>query len=130
MALYMYFQDHHNYTQQYTADPKPENSPLKGARIVTVRNTLVQTMTEGRKKKPTEAAKQNLPYEEIVRFNPCATDEMEKEKPYGLGCAQLTAQFGLQVVHELKNLKEGFNDKLSLPTDQEEMSTKHIPIRC
>ena len=31
---------------------------------------------------------------------------------------------------ELADPHQGFNDKLKLPTDKEEMSTKHIPIRC
>jgi hypothetical protein len=130
MALYMYFQDHPEAAEQYKANPTPEGSPIKGARIVTVRNTKVQSMTEGRKKRPTEAAKTTLPYDEIVRFDPCATDEVAKEKPYELGCAQLTAQFGLKVTNELADHHNGFNDKLNLPTDKEEMSIKHIPIRC
>jgi hypothetical protein len=128
MTLYMYFQDHPKAAEKYNANPTPDSSPIKGGRIVTVRNTKYSTMVK--KKKPTEAAKSTLPYEEIVRFDPCATDEVAKDKPYELGCAQLTAQFGLDAVEELKDPHDGFNDKLSLPKDKEEMSTAHLPLLC
>lgn len=111
MALFMYFTRHRN-------DQQGAMSRLSGVRIVTVERNF------------NADRKQPLQYNEIERFDPCATAELGMQPPRLLGCAQVLNKFGMIGVRQLGPGQNEF-EEFELPNaDDGHMLKEQVLLDC
>lgn len=118
MSLYAYFQDHPEEAHRFL---NSEDTALKNSRIATVRNLNFNDQRDP------EKLRTELPYEGIVRFNPCGTDQRNIPQPLQYGCWQLTQRFGLIPIEELPLNNGEFAD---LDLNKDDMMITQTPLRC
>lgn len=112
MSLFMYFTRHRE-------DQAAAKLRLRGVRIVTVRRD------------PNVDQKADLRYEDIQRYDPCATSEvLTQNRPRLVGCAQTLNKFGMIGVRELDATQVEF-EEFELPNaDDGHMLKEHVTLDC
>jgi hypothetical protein len=123
MALYMYFTKH-------PGDQGMEK--LRGAHIVTVRNL------DFRDAETRDVVSEQIPYERIVVYDPCATDQLGKKpdgpirkRPRTFGCAQSVEKFGLNgVLRDLDATTESHFETFELKSGEGGFSVEQVLITC